>query len=68
MNELKSALFWRDVGRENRVLLRQHGSLDFTCHVEAFFHQQIFGAQLLAAAGQFGIGPADLFVSALFAR
>ena len=62
MDKLKSALFRRDGARERGILLRQHGGLDFARHVEVFLHQQVFGVQLPAAAGQFGIGPADLFL------
>jgi len=45
-----------------RILLRQHGKLDFPRHAEVFLHDKIFGAQFLAAAGEFGVRAADSFL------
>ncbi len=51
--------------RKGRILLRQHGELDFARRAEVFLHERILGAQFLAAAGQFAGGAADLFLGAL---
>ena len=62
VNESQGALFGRGVVGEGGILLGQHGELDFARHVEVFLHQQVLGAQFLAAAGQFGVRAADLFL------
>ncbi len=65
VDELKGALLRRNIFWKDGVLLRQHGSLDFTRHPQIFLHDQIFGAHFLAAARQFAGGAADLVLGAL---
>ena len=65
VDELKRALFRRHAGWKARILLRQHGELDFARGAEVFLHERILGAQFLPAAGEFAGGAADLLLGAL---
>ena len=42
MDKLERALFREYVAGENRVLLRQHGQLDFARHLQIALHELVF--------------------------